>query len=147
VIVKAIQIGATAYAVLTSIVVVFQLALVAGAPWGDLTLGGQFPGTLPPGMRIAAGVQALVLLALAVMVLASSGVLFPSMSGASRKLIWIAVLVCVLSLGLNLATGTKWERRLWVPVLLGMVVSSVIVAVSPANKGPATDGNASAEEG
>jgi hypothetical protein len=134
------HIGAIAFAVLSSIVAVFQLALAAGAPWGDLTLGGQFPGTLPTGMRVAACVQAGVLMALAVLVLARSGLLFPSMFRVSRWLVWVAVLVCLLSLSLNLTTGTKWERRFWVPVLFGMVVSSVIVALSPSGRVTTTDG-------
>jgi hypothetical protein len=134
------HIGAIAFAVLSSIVAVFQLALAAGAPWGDLTLGGQFPGTLPPGMRVAAGVQAGVLMALAALVLARSGLLFPPMFRISRWLVWVAVLVCLLSLSLNLTTGTKWERRLWVPVLFGMVVSSVIVALSPGKRVTPTEG-------
>jgi predicted Na+-dependent transporter len=83
-------------------------------------------------------------MALAVLVLARSGLLFPSMFRVSRWLIWVAVLICLLSLSLNLTTGTKWERRLWVPVLLGMVVSSVIVALSPSKRVTTTDGEEAA---
>ena len=39
---------------LNAVVIAFQLALVAGAPWGALTMGGTFPGQLPTRMRAVA---------------------------------------------------------------------------------------------
>ncbi|MDB4887018.1 MAG: hypothetical protein JWN79_2456, partial [Gemmatimonadetes bacterium] len=34
------SVAARIFLVLTAVVVAFQLALAAGAPWGDLTMGG-----------------------------------------------------------------------------------------------------------
>jgi len=39
-------------------VVLFQLALALGAPWGAMAMGGKFPVRLPSTMRIAALAQA-----------------------------------------------------------------------------------------
>jgi hypothetical protein len=92
-------------------------------------------------MRVAACVQAALLVGLAVSVVSRSGLLFPRLYRAGRWLVWVAVLVSVLSLALNLTTGTRWERRLWVPILLGMVMSSFLVAVSPVPSDPNQEDN------
>ncbi len=40
----------------------FQLALAAGAPWGELTTGSAFPGRLRPRMRAVTVGSAVLLL-------------------------------------------------------------------------------------
>jgi hypothetical protein len=45
--------------------------------------------------------------------------------------VWAAVVITLASLVLNLATGARWERRIWVPVLLVMNVSALAVALGP----------------
>ncbi|MBV7328584.1 hypothetical protein KFU94_10045 [Chloroflexi bacterium TSY] len=87
----------------TAIVVLFQFALAAGMPWGHLAMGGRYPGRFPPKMRIAA---------------------------AARGLIWVAVAFSAISTILNIITPSKWERILWVPVTVVMLISSVIVALN-----------------
>ena len=47
------------------IAVLFQLALAAGAPWGGVAMAGKYPGRWPAPMRVAALVQAVFLLFLA----------------------------------------------------------------------------------
>ena len=44
-------------------VVAFQLALVAGAPWGEYTMGGQCKGRLPRSLRVVEAVSAVIMLA------------------------------------------------------------------------------------
>ena len=46
--------AALVYAALTAGIVVFQLALAAGAPWGAYAMGGAFPGQFPLALRVAA---------------------------------------------------------------------------------------------
>lgn len=70
------RVAAIIYAVVTMGVVAFQLALAAGAPWGSFAMGGAYPGTFPPALRVAAVVQAALLLALAGIVLARAPVAF-----------------------------------------------------------------------
>lgn len=43
------------------VVILFQLALAFGAPWGELTGGGRFPGTPPSFMRDVCLLSALLL--------------------------------------------------------------------------------------
>ena len=62
------DVAAGIFGLLVLSLIVFQLALAAGVPWGELAMGGRFPGQLPTGMRIAAMVQAVVLFLLALTV-------------------------------------------------------------------------------
>ena len=124
------EVAAIIFCVLTSVVVVFQLALAAGAPWGQVAMGGKYPGRFPRQLRIAAVVQALVLVGLGAVVLTRAGLIFPQWLTASTWLIWGVVAFSVLALALNLITPSKWERIIWAPVAAGMLLCSVIVAVS-----------------
>ncbi len=121
---------ATLYAAFTAIVVVFQLALAAGAPWGQVAMGGRYPGRFPTQLRIGALVRAALLSFLALIVLSRAGVGFPVLDPVSGWMVWIAVAISLLSLILNLITRSKWERRLWAPVALVLVVCSLLVALS-----------------
>jgi hypothetical protein len=111
------------------IAVLFQLALAAGMPWGHLAMGGRFPGKFPPNLRVGAVIQGAVLTFLALIVFAKAGAAFPQLLPLSNALIWVVVGINALSLVLNLITPSQWERRLWAPVALGMVVCSLVVAL------------------
>jgi hypothetical protein len=122
--------AATTYAVVTAGVIVFQVALALGAPWGAYAMGGAFPGRFPPAMRVAALAQAVVLGVLAVVVLSSAGLTWPSLAQAIPWLIWVAVAVAAISVVLNAISRSAGERRIWVPVGLVLALSSVTVALT-----------------
>ena len=46
--------------VLLGVIAIFQLGLALGAPWGKAAWGGQNPGVLPTGLRVASGLAAVV---------------------------------------------------------------------------------------
>ena len=71
------RIAAFLYAIITLAVVAFQIALAAGAPWCAFAMGGAFPGQFPPAMRIAAIIQAALLIGFALVVLARTGIILP----------------------------------------------------------------------
>jgi hypothetical protein len=123
-----VEIAAWTYLAGTGLVVAFQLALAAGAPWGAYAMGGAFPGILPVGMRLAAVVQAAVLSFLAAIVLTSAGAAPPGLAGLPPWTIWIAVGVAGLALLLNVITRSAGERRIWAPVAAVMLASSLWVA-------------------
>lgn len=125
-----VRYAALAYAVVSVGIIAFQIALAAGAPWGAYAMGGAFPGQFPPELRVAAVVQAVILAALALVVLARAGIAMPRWSRSSRWLIWVVVVFSALSLVLNLITPSAGERAIWAPVALVMLVSSVVVARS-----------------
>lgn len=120
--------AAILYATISAGVVAFQIALALGAPWGAYAMGGAFPGQFPPALRIAALVQAAILLGLTAIVLARAGLILPGWARGSRWLIWFVVAFAALSLFLNLITPSAGERAIWAPTALLLLVSSAIVA-------------------
>jgi hypothetical protein len=122
--------AAVIFSVLTLIVLGFQLALALGMPWGSLTWGGKFPGVLPASMRGAAVVSALVLAGLIGIVWVRAGALLPEWQPLSRVAIWGVVAYCALGVLANAATPSRWERRLWLPIVCAMLASGTVVALS-----------------
>ena len=120
--------AAKLFLLMTAVVVAFQLALAAGAPWGELTMGGAFPGQLPPRMRAAAIGSALVLAAFAAVVAARAGLAFPRWQRASRRVIWVVVVYSVVGVVLNAATPSPRERLLWLPVTIALMACALVVA-------------------
>jgi hypothetical protein len=107
----------------------FQLALVAGKPWGHLTQGGRFTGVLPRSGRIVAGVSAAVLMSFIVIILTRSGHILAEYHSASVPATWVVVAYLALGLVMNLITPSKQERNLWVPVIAVMLTCAVAIAL------------------
>lgn len=122
--------AAILYAIVSLAVVAFQVALAAGAPWGAYAMGGAFPGQFPPPLRVAALVQAALLVGLAAIVLARAGLIRPRWARASRWPIWFVVAFAVVSFILNLITPSAGERAIWAPVAFLLLLSSATVALS-----------------
>jgi hypothetical protein len=128
------RVAAIIYAVISSVVVAFQIALAAGAPWGEYAMGGAVPGQFPPALRIAALIQAALIAGMALVVLARAGLILPGWSRASRWLIWLVVAFLGFDLLLNLITPSAGERAIWAPTLGLLLVTSAIVAFSSSSK-------------
>ncbi|NTU59126.1 MAG: hypothetical protein HGB00_09495 [Chlorobiaceae bacterium] len=122
------------YAVVSAGVVAFQIAMALGAPWGAYAMGGVFPGRFPMAMRIAALVQASIILLWILVVLSRTGLAFPGLSRPSRKLVWLAVAFATIGLLLNLVTPSAGERIIWAPVAFVLLICSVLAATSPSGK-------------
>jgi len=125
------RIAGIVYAAATAVVVAFQIALALGAPWGAYAMGGAYPGQFPPALRIAALVQAGILIGLAGIVLARAGIALKSWERVARWMVWVAVAFSAVSLLLNLITPSVGERMLWVPVAFALLVCSLMVATGP----------------
>ena len=81
-------------------------------------------------MRIAAAAQAGLLTALSVIVLSKAGLMLPSLSQALPSLIWLVVAFSGASVVLNAITPSAGERRIWLPVAVVMLLSSLAVAIT-----------------
>jgi len=125
------HVAAIAFAFAASGVIGFQMALALGVPWGSYAMGGAFPGKFPPRMRVAAMVQAGLLAGTVAIVLSRAGLVLPPWSEAAGWLIWGVVALAVIGAILNAITPSAGERRIWVPVALVMLVSSLVVALAP----------------
>src|SRR5215210_3804464 len=110
------RIAAFLYAIISLGVVAFQIGLAAGAPWGAYAMGGAFPGQFPPALRIAALVQAALIVGMAAVVLARAGLVLATWSRVSRWLVWVVVAFAAVGLVLNLITPSAPERAIWAPV-------------------------------
>ena len=124
------RVAALLYAIVSAGVVAFQIALAVGAPWGAYAMGEAFPEQFPPSMRIAALIQAALLVGMAAVVLARAELALPRWSGISRWLVWVVVAFAAVSLVLNLITPSAGERAIWAPTALLMLISSVVVAIT-----------------
>ncbi|MEH6557634.1 MAG: hypothetical protein V7459_07060 [Oceanicoccus sp.] len=123
------MVAAYLFSFLIGIAVAFQLALAIGMPWGEMAMGGKFPGRFPVAMRIAALFQILLLLSFALIVLARANLALPEYFEFSAYAIWIVVFFSFISAVLNTITPSKKERMLWSPVAIGLLICSIIVAV------------------
>ena len=124
------QHAAILFVALAVMVAAFQLALVVGAPWGELTLGGRWKGVLPGRMRVVALLSAMLMLAFAAVVAARAGLAFASAASLSRPLAWAVVGACALSGVANAASPSRRERAIWLPVAACLLASSAVVAAS-----------------
>jgi hypothetical protein len=121
-------IAATIFTVFTGIVILFQGCLAAGLPWGKASMGGKYPGKYPPKMRIVAVVNMVVLSLIAAIVLAHANLVFPQLRAISGIAIWVIVIFFVVGTLLNTITPSRIER-IWAPVALIQLITSLIVAI------------------
>jgi hypothetical protein len=124
------SLAAVVFAIVTAGVVAFQVALAAGAPWGAYAMGGAFPGRFPPRMRVAAAIQGVVLGLVALIVLATAGVFDIPLVTSLPWLIWVVVALMAVGVVLNAISRSAGERRLWVPVTLVLLATSLLVALA-----------------
>jgi len=118
------------FSVLVVFIMLFQFALALGAPWGELAMGGKYPGRFPLQMRIVALLQVVVLGFIMLIVLTRAGVVLNEYSSISKSAIWGVVVFSLIGAILNTITPSKKERMLWAPVAIALFVCSTYVAVS-----------------
>jgi len=122
-------VAALLFSALSLILFLFQIALVFGAPWGHLTLGGRYAGRLPGRMRGFAGFSALLIAAFAAIVLSRAGLVLPGCESAARVGIWFVVGYSALGIFLNAMSKSRCERILWIPVSVLMLACSCVIAI------------------
>lgn len=121
--------AAIVFTVLTATVILFQLGLAIGMPWGLASMGGKFPGKYPPKMRIVAIVNMVILSLLAIIVLSRAGLVFPQLAAVSAIGIWFVVAFSGFGTIMNTITPSKIER-IWAPVAAIQLIASLIVALN-----------------
>lgn len=110
----------------TVLLILFQLGLAIGRPWGEYAWGG-FHKHLPVKFRIASGVSAAVLLLGAISMIDSAGVqLLPD--NVSVVSITLFTLLFFLSVIGNLFSVSKKERTVMIPVSILLFWCYFIVA-------------------
>lgn len=114
---------------LIGITALFQLALALGAPWGKIAMGGKFPGKFPRKLRIAAIFQMCLLLFFAWIAIVKSGQSNPEWKPFADTMIWVVVGFSAIATILNIITPSKWERLIWGPVAIILLVTNLIIAL------------------
>ena len=116
---------------LLALITLFQIALIAGAPWGEYAFGGKNKGALPRNLRIGSAISSFLYLGIAGHYLAQIGV-FPQLLDANLNSIanWSIVGINSLSLIMNTITPSKKERMIWAPVALILLGASILIALN-----------------
>lgn len=108
-------------------VAVFQLALIAGRPWGRLAWGGGHV-VLPTHLRISSAVSIGIYGLIAAAMLDRAGVLPWLPLAISQPLAWTIAGYFGLGIGLNLASRSRPERLVMSPIVALLCLLSVVIA-------------------
>ena len=123
-------VSAYVFCFFSAVIVIFQLALALGAPWGEMAMGGKYPGRFPPRMRVAAIIQLVLVLVVALIVLVRAELALDEYLDVSRSAVWFVVALFAVSSILNLITPSKKERIFGAPIAIILLICSLIVARS-----------------
>ncbi len=126
------RVAAIAALALFALLIVFQLALALGAPWGRAAYGGQNAGVLPTQFRVASAVAVAVWAAIALIVARRAGlsVWAPLPVSWLPVVVWIVVALLVIAVVMNAITPSPLERAIWLPFTLLLLASTMTVAIA-----------------
>lgn len=120
---------ATIFAALILAVAAFQVLLAAGAPLADYSWGGKYHGSLPPKVRVASGVSAVVCVAMCAVILDCAGVIDWLPGQLSRILAWVVFgFLTANTLG-NLFSKSVKERAVMAPVSFVLAVLVLLLLI------------------
>jgi len=116
--------------VLLVVLMLFQLALARGAPWGVAAYGGTWPGVLPKGLRINSLVFGAVIYPLAIAYVLDAGDVAAStwLPGPRTVVMWVLVAFFALGAIANFASRSKIER-FWGPAATTIAVCCLLIAL------------------
>jgi hypothetical protein len=118
------------YIVLTILIVLFQLALVLGAPFGEYTMGGKFPGKLSYKMRIIAFIQIVILILFASVIIVKAGLSLEKYYNIGRIGIWFVVAFFILGSIVNLSSPSRKEKLVMGPANIIALIITFLIAIS-----------------
>ena len=123
-------ITAIAFVTLIGLLALFQLSLAFGAPWGRFAWGGQHPGVLPLGYRIASGVSILIYGFIALLALDRADVADVFPNAFSQVGIWVVFGYLTLGVLMNAISRSKPERYAMTPGALALAILALLIALS-----------------
>lgn len=121
-------ISAYIFAILSFVIILFQLALTIGMPWGAASMGGKFPGKYPPIMRVVSLINIFITSFMAAIVLIKSEIIWLQFKSFANVAIYFVVVFSVVATILNTITPSKIERKIWAPFAAILLLTSSIVA-------------------
>ena len=109
----------------------FQLLLVAGAPFGAAAWGGTNDGQLPTNLRVGSALAIVVYGLAAAVILARAGFGVRFISRAVARIgSWVLVALLTVGALANFASQSPWERFLLGPVTVLLAGLCLVVARS-----------------
>ena len=111
-------------------ITVLQLALAFGAPLGEYTMGGRFPGKLPEKMRIAAIIQIVILFFFTAIVISKAGLALDGFYNVARIGIWFVLAFFVFGSIVNFSSPSKKEKQIMGPLNIFALICTFMVAIS-----------------
>jgi hypothetical protein len=116
-----------------AVIAVYEVALAFGAPFGGAAWGGNHPGTLPAGLRVASAVGAVLWGLAALIILQRAGLssILPFGRTFVRRATWVLVVLSFMSAIANFASQSAAERLILAPVAIVLAVSCLMVARRP----------------
>ncbi|MCU1510046.1 MAG: hypothetical protein JWQ12_2311 [Glaciihabitans sp.] len=121
---------ATVFVVLLAMLAAFQLALAAGLPFGRFAWGGQNK-VLPARLRVGSALSVVAYAIFAFVALERADITSViSVPLVSIIAMWVIAGFLALSILPNLASKSRHEKRLMVPVSLGLATLAILVAIS-----------------
>ena len=113
-----------------SLLAVFQLALVAGAPLGNYAWGGQHK-VLPAKLRFGSACSILIYAVFASFILSKSGIWVIVTNDTVLNVgLWIMTIYLTFGILLNAISRSKRERYLMTPISALLAVLFFIVAIA-----------------
>lgn len=123
--------AAVVAAVVLGALVLFQLALALGVPWGKASYGGA-EATLPTHLR-ATSLVAVVFWSLVILVVLRRGghqVWSPMPVAWLPVVMWLLVGLMVVACVVNALTPSAIERAIWLPVSVALLATLITVQVT-----------------
>lgn len=118
------RLAAWVFAALSAVVMLFHTAAILGAPVGHLTMGGRWPGVLPPAARLLSALSLVIIGLTAIVVLARAGVIRRTLPSWNMRAVLAYLAVAI---PMHIATPSAAERKLWLPVIFVMTASALWV--------------------
>ena len=123
-----VRVAALVVAVGLACLVIFQLALIAGAPLGRAAWGGTYI-RLPASLRLGSVASILIYALGALVVLRRAGFPIRWISPVFARLgTWALAVILTLSALINFLSQSPWERFLMGPTALLLAILAAIVA-------------------
>jgi thiol:disulfide interchange protein len=124
-----VQIAAIVGTVFFSLLAIFQIALLLGAPLGEFAWGGQ-QKNLDPNRRVGSGLNIVLYGVFSLLMLARAGfihsaVLEPILPFA----LWMMVAFASVGIFLNAITRSRKERAVMLPTAIVLFACQLIVAI------------------
>ena len=114
------------YLSLNMLTVLFQIGLVFGRPWGEWTMGGYNKGVLPAKVRIGPFISILILSFFILFTINFTQIISTNLN-LPEYIKWFIIAFNVLAVIANSITQSSKERKLWQPITIVMLVSSLII--------------------